>query len=89
MFLPADRNTGRLRGFAFVEFTDEAAAIEAIERFDGHEFKGRSLRVTEAEDRRPRSRIAFDGAPPFGDRGQRRSKPKRSRRNIRGKKRSL
>ena len=56
-----DRETGRSRGFAFVEFSSEAEAAEAIRRFDGQEIDGRKLRVNTAEDRPRRS----DG-PRFG-----------------------
>jgi RNA recognition motif-containing protein len=53
---PLDRETGRARGFAFVEFADRALAEEAIKRFDGQLFMGRPLAVSEArarEDRGP------------------------------------
>jgi cold-inducible RNA-binding protein len=88
VFLPADRNTGRPRGFAFVEFTKEAAAAQAIQKFDGYEFKGRNMRVNEAEARRRSPAFADTGS--FGmPRGPGGYKPKGSRRNIRAKKRSL
>lgn len=54
--LPVDRETGRPRGFAFVEFTDRAHAEDAIQRFNGQVFNGRPLAVSEArarEDRGP------------------------------------
>ena len=51
VYLPADRVTGRPRGFAFVEFSTEEEAKEAIEKFNDHELGGRRLRVNEAEDR--------------------------------------
>ena len=86
VFLPADRITGRPRGFAFVAFTDEAAVADAIERFNDYEFNGRKLRVTEAEER---TRPAMGGPPPSRHGGYKKSKPKGSRRNIRAKKRSL
>ena len=98
VFLPADRATGRPRGFAFVEFADDEAAAKAIEEFDGKELGGRNLRVNAAEARPPRpSRPSFSGAPGGGGGGggQQRneyakpSRPKGSRRNARGKKRSL
>lgn len=47
-----DRETGRPRGFAFVEMTDAAAASSAIKVLDGSELGGRNLRVNEAEDKR-------------------------------------
>jgi RNA recognition motif-containing protein len=53
---PLDRETGRARGFAFVEFAERAVAEEAIKRFDGQLFMGRPLAVSEArarEDRGP------------------------------------
>ncbi|CAO4362712.1 Protein CBG18685 [Caenorhabditis briggsae] len=40
-----DRETGRPRGFAFVEFAEEAGANRAVEQFNGTDFNGRSLRV--------------------------------------------
>jgi len=87
--IPADRETGRPRGFAFVEFSDGAAAADAIEKFNGYEFKGRGLGVKEAIERQPRPRI-FSDAKPFGmPSGRSGSKPKGSRRNLRSKKRSL
>ncbi len=55
--LPVDRETGRPRGFAFVEFADRAHAVDAIQRFNGQVFNGRPLAVSEArarEDRGPR-----------------------------------
>jgi RNA recognition motif-containing protein len=47
-----DRETGRPRGFAFVEMEDASAAADAIRALDGSELGGRSLRVNEAQDRR-------------------------------------
>ena len=54
--LPVDRDTGRPRGFAFVEFGERSQAEEAIQRFNGQVFNGRPLAVSEArarEDRGP------------------------------------
>ena len=48
--LPTDRETGRPRGFGFVEM-DAAAAEKAISALDGTDFGGRSLRVNEARSR--------------------------------------
>ncbi len=52
--VPTDRETGRPRGFAFVEFEDEDAARRCIEQMNGRDLKGRPLRVNEAENRPPR-----------------------------------
>ncbi len=49
--LPVDRDTGRPRGFAFVEFTDRAHAEQAIQRFNGQILNGRPLAVSEARAR--------------------------------------
>jgi RNA recognition motif-containing protein len=55
--MPVDRETGRPRGFAFVEFADRAVAEDVIRKFDAQPFQGRPLAVSEArarEDRPPR-----------------------------------
>jgi RNA recognition motif-containing protein len=46
-----DRETGRPRGFAFVEMESASAAADAIRALDGSELGGRNLRVNEAQDR--------------------------------------
>ena len=43
-----DRDTGRSKGFGFIQMTDDAAADKAIERFNGKEVNGRALTVNEA-----------------------------------------
>ena len=53
--VPTDRETGRPRGFAFVEFEDDEGAKKCIELMHGKDLKGRPLRVNEAEDRPPRA----------------------------------
>ena len=60
--LPVDRETGRPRGFAFVEFLDRANAEQAIQRFNGQPFNGRPLAVSEARAREDRG----PGGPPPG-----------------------
>lgn len=55
--MPVDRETGRPRGFAFVEFIERAVAEQVIQKFDAQPFQGRNLAVSEArarEDRGPR-----------------------------------
>src|SRR5215470_6213103 len=61
IYLPTDRETGKPRGFAFVEIDDAAKAQEAIRRFNNQPFKGRPLVLNEAraKDSRPQS-----SAPP-------------------------
>ena len=51
--LPTDRETGRPRGFGFVEMADEDGR-KAIEALDGHDFGGRQLSVNEARPREDR-----------------------------------
>jgi RNA recognition motif-containing protein len=109
VFLPTDRESGRPRGFAFVEYENEEDAAKAIEKFNGYELSGRALRVNAAEDRPrgsgggpPRGGGGYSGGGGYGgggygggsgggggDRFPPGGKSKGSRRNIRGKKRSL
>ena len=58
-----DRDTGRSKGFGFVEMSSDEEAKEAIDRFDGQECDGRAMRVNEAKPQEPRNR--------GGDRGGR------------------
>ncbi len=46
-----DRETGRARGFAFVEMSEASAAQDAIRALDGTDFGGRSIKVNEAQAR--------------------------------------
>ncbi len=46
-----DRDTGRSRGFGFVSFADSAAMNAALQKMDGAELDGRTIRVNEAQDR--------------------------------------
>ena len=74
--LPVDRETGRPRGFAFIEFLDRAHAEQAIQRFHGQVFNGRPLAVSEArarEDRGPGGPRpgGFSGPRPGGFSGPR------------------
>jgi RNA recognition motif-containing protein len=52
--LPLDRETGRPRGFAFVEFLERPVAEEVIRRFNAQPFKGRNLAISEARAREDR-----------------------------------
>ncbi len=49
-----DRDTGRSKGFGFVEIEDDAVAEKAIEQLNGKEANGRALRVNEARPKEPR-----------------------------------
>jgi RNA recognition motif-containing protein len=59
-----DRETGRARGFGFVEMTNDEEAAKAIAALDGKEIGGRNLKVNEA---RPKEA----GGPPRGGNGSR------------------
>jgi RNA recognition motif-containing protein len=70
-YLPTDRETGRPRGFAFVEFSNDAHAQEAISRLNNQPFRGRPLAVKEAQPRESRPapggpRPPFAGPPRVG-----------------------
>ena len=75
--MPVDRETGRPRGFAFVEFAERPVAEEVIRKFDQQPFQGRSLAVSEArarEDRpppRPPGAGGFSSPRPGGFSGPR------------------
>jgi len=64
--IPVDRETGRPRGFAFVEFQDRAVAEAAIARFNQQPFMGRSLSVSEARPREERPAGGFSRPPGGG-----------------------
>lgn len=52
--LPTDRETGRMRGFGFVEMGDDAEESKAIEALDGAEWMGRDMKVNKAKPREDR-----------------------------------
>ncbi|MGH9159013.1 MAG: RNA recognition motif domain-containing protein, partial [Vicinamibacteraceae bacterium] len=54
VLLPVDRDTGRPRGFAFVDFADRDTAEEIIRRFNGQTLSGRPIAVSEARAREDR-----------------------------------
>jgi RNA recognition motif-containing protein len=67
--IPTDRDTGRPRGFAFVDYDDRGVAERAIQQLHGQPFKGRPLSVSEArprEARPPMGSGGFSGRPPMG-----------------------
>lgn len=53
--VPIDRETGRMRGFAFVEMGTDAEEAAAIESLDGAEWMGRNLKVNKAKPKSDRS----------------------------------
>ncbi len=65
--IPVDRDTGRPRGFAFVEFLERDLAEQAVNRFNQQPFMGRSLSVSEARPREERP--AGGGFRPSGPGG--------------------
>ncbi|MBI2002557.1 MAG: RNA-binding protein [candidate division NC10 bacterium] len=65
-----DRDTGRPRGFAFVEMASQADAEAAISALNGRDFGGRALTVNEAREQAPRRSGGFGGGG-GGGRGRR------------------
>lgn len=58
-----DRDTGRSKGFGFVEMSTEAEALDAISKFNGADYDGRPMTVNEAKPMAPRdnNRGSFGG----------------------------
>ena len=75
-----DRDTGRSRGFAFVEMSSEEEANSAIEQFNGKEVGGRALKVNEAKPRENRGGggrgFSNNRGGGFGGNSGRRSEPR-------------
>jgi RNA recognition motif-containing protein len=59
--LPTDRETGRMRGFGFVEMSTEAEEQAAIEALDGAEWMGRDMKVNKAKPRENRGSFGGGG----------------------------
>jgi RNA recognition motif-containing protein len=66
--LPTDRETGRPRGFAFVEMESDAEETAAIDALDGAEWMGRDLKVNKAKPREERSSPRGGGGGNWGNR---------------------
>ncbi|MDJ0620150.1 MAG: RNA-binding protein [Calothrix sp. MO_192.B10] len=66
--MPTDRETGRPRGFAFVEMSSEDEETAAIEALDGAEWMGRDLKVNKAKPREPRESRGGNRRSSFGGR---------------------
>lgn len=56
-----DRDTGRSKGFGFVEMSSDEEAGKAIDSMDGQEFEGRNIRVNEAKPQEPKKQGGFGG----------------------------
>ena len=65
-----DRETGRPRGFAFVQMGSPEDSRTAIEALNGREVEGRTLTVSEAKPKTGGSRGGFDGGRSFGGGGR-------------------
>jgi RNA recognition motif-containing protein len=61
-----DRDSGRSKGFGFVEMAEETAAEAAIEQLNGSELAGRTIKVAEAKPRRPRGNGGYGGGVGYG-----------------------
>jgi RNA recognition motif-containing protein len=67
----SDRETGRSRGFGFVEMANDSEAQKAIEALNGADFKGRALTVNEARPREERGGGGYGGGRGgYGSRGR-------------------
>ena len=66
--LPTDRETGRLRGFGFVEMGTDAEETSAIEALDGAEWMGRNLKVNKAKPKEDRGSFGGNRRDSFSNR---------------------
>lgn len=64
-----DRETGRSRGFGFVEMNDQTEANKALEELNQAEYDGKVINVTEARPREDRPKRSFGGNDRGGNRG--------------------
>ena len=65
----SDRETGRSKGFGFVEMPDDENAQQAITALNGTDVKGRSIAVSQAEEKKPNDRRGGGGGGYGGSRG--------------------
>lgn len=65
-----DRESGRSKGFAFVEMSSDSEALTAIEKLNGSEHSGRALNVSEAKPMAPRDNNRGGGRGGFGGRSR-------------------
>ena len=65
--VPTDRETGRMRGFAFVEMASETEEAAAIAALDGAEWMGRDLKVNKAKPRENNNNKRSSGGGGWGD----------------------
>lgn len=84
---PTDHATGAPKGFAYLVFADEAGAGRAIERLNGCQLEGAAISVRRADSQRGHGR--GDGGNGLWGGGHAGSRPKGSRRGVRGRKRAL
>jgi len=71
-----DRDTGRSRGFAFVEMPDSAQADQAIAALNGTDLDGRALNINEARPKPEGGRGGFSRGPQGGGGGRQRREPR-------------
>jgi RNA recognition motif-containing protein len=65
-----DRDTGRSKGFGFVEMSSDQEAADAIQKFNGADYGGRSMTVAEARPMAPREDRGFGGGRGSGRGGR-------------------
>ena len=65
-----DRDTGRSKGFGFVEMSTDQEATDAIEKLNGTEVLGRAIGVSEARPQQPRENRGFGGGGRSGSGGR-------------------